>query len=412
MATITSSTLGELLKRLYASWEIEQLVNLTYPVLNECARKGSAQLGGSGFFFPVRSKAAEGHAYISESDDLPKGQQSTVLQATVSPTVHAGVVQLTGLSMAVSSGNAMSFARSFDENVQQTIEAMSAYKEGALFRDGSGQLTQFNGDPAASIGPHVVDDVGFLRPGMFVDIIDIADNTRHEQDLEIDSVDWPNRTVTFATALSAIVDDNDRIFIADSQEDAANPTVSKEPIGFEGSLIATGTYLGIDRSSVDNWRANVLTASSFFDEDILLRSRTRVTQESGIPLAGIASRFKCLTHPQQVDQLFKLAIPRIRYSGNEMFDLGNSENIKFGNTRFVTSYLNPTDKAYLGDFQYSQTLYTPNGELHIDTEYNGAALKWVPTKDVGLVFAKEYCAFIVRRPNSFVRIDTLSEPTR
>lgn len=411
MATITSATLGELLKRLYASWEIEQLVNLTYPCLGQCASKGSAQLGGSGFFFPVRVEAAEGHAYIDEDQDLPPGQQSTVLQATIAPTVHAGVVQLTGLSMSVSSGNAMAFARSFDENVQQTIEAMSAYKEGAFFRDGSGLLTAFNGAVATSAGPHTVDDVNHLREGMSVDLIDVADNTRHNTGIKIQSIDWVNRTVTFTASVAAAVDDNDLIYISGSQAASGAP-VSKEPVGLEASLIGTGVYLGIDRSVRSNWQANTLPASSFFDEDVLLRSRTRITQESGIPLAGMANRFKVVCHPQQVDVLFKLAIPRIRYSGNDKFDLGNDENVYFGRTPFLTSYLCPPALAYMGDWRLSQSLYTPNGELHIDTEYNGSTLKWVPTKDVGLVFVKEYHNFVVKAPNRFIRISALTEPSR
>ena len=412
MATITSASLGELLKRLYAPYEIENLVNLTYPVLKDCASKGSAALGGSGFFYPVRTASAEGHAYIDEDQDLPAARQSTVLQAVVQPTVHAGVVQLTGLSMAVSSGNAMSFARAFDENVQQTIEAMSAYKEGALFRDGSGLLTAFSTNPGQT-GALAVDDPNFLRPGMEVDIIDVSAFTRHETDLRIESVDWPNKTVTFDASIASAVEDNDEIYITDSQAGSGTGApINKEPIGLEGSLLATGSYLGIDRASVGNWQAQALTASAFFDEDILLRARTRVTQETGIPLGGFANRFKVLCHPMQVDTLFKLAIPRIRYSGNDQFDLGNDENVSFGRTKFVTSYLCPPAVAYLGDFQYSQSLFTPNGELHIDTEYNGSTLKWVTRKDVGLVFVKEYCAFAVKRPNAFVRISSLTEQTR
>ncbi len=129
-------------------------------------------------------------------------------------------------------------------------------------------------------------------------------------------------------------------------------------------------------------------------------------------LQRMARSFKCLTHPMQVDVLFKLAIPRIRYSGNDNFDLGNSDNVKFGNIPFITSYQAPAGTAYLGDFQYSKSLYTPNGELHVDTEYNGSSLKWVATKDVGLVFVKEYCAFAVTKPTCFARITSLTEPSR
>ena len=425
MAEITTATLGQLLKNLYASWEIEQLVNLTYPVLGQIASKGSAQLGGNGFFFPVRTQSAEGHAYISEDQDLPTAQQSTVRQAEVDPTVHAGVVQLTGLSMAISSGSAMAFARSFDENVQQTLEAMSAYKEGALFRSGDGVIATFNGAVATSAGPHTCDDVQFLRPGMQVAIFD--ESTRAGTDewihgsgsgatagrLTIESVDWPNRTVTFTAAVEAAVDDNDTVYIAGSQSEAdGTAPTTKEPLGLEASLLDSGTYLGIARGTYDNWKANLLTASGFFDEDILLRARSRITQETGIPLQAQSGRFKVVTHPTQVDVLFKLAIPKIRYSGNDKFDLGNDDNVYFGRTPFLTSYLCPSNTAYVGDWMYHQTLYTPNGELHIDTEYNGSALKWVATRDVGLVFAKEYCQFVNKRPNAFAKITSLTDATR
>jgi hypothetical protein len=413
MAAITTTVLGQLLKRLYAPWEIEQLVNLTYPVLNECAAKGNAQLGGAGFYFPVRTSPAQGHAYIAEDGELPTEHNTTVRQALVSPTVHAGVVKLTGLSMAVSSANAMAFARAFDENVQSTIESMSAYKEGVLFRDGTGILTRINTDPGTDT-TCTCDDVGFLREGMRVDILEDTDTTptrRTGNPYTIASISWPNKTVVMTTSFDAGVADNDRLYI-DSGQASSGDVASREPIGLEGSLLATGSYLGINRATYGAWQANVLTASAFLDEDILLRARTRLTQETGIPLAGLANRFKVLTHPNQVDVLFKLAIPRIRYSGNDKFDLGNSENVSFGRTKFITSYLCPTGTAYMGDFRYSQQLYTPNGELHIDTEYNGSTLKWVATKDQGLVFVKEYAAMAVKRPNAFVRILSLTQPTR
>lgn len=412
----TSAALDQLLKRLYPDWDIEQLVNLTYPVLADCAREGSASLGGSGFFFPVRTRSSEGHAYIGESSDLPTARLSTVRQAVVSPTVHAGVIELTGLAVDVSTSNAASFARAFDENTEQTIQAMSAYKEGAFFRDGSGQIGVFNGNPAATVGPHVLDDVAHLRIGMRVDITQ-SDNTLRHVANEVVDVDWVNRTVTFGTALDANVDDNGIIYITGSQDVSGGVGVAitpavREPLGLKASLLATGTYLGISRTDHPYWKASSMAVSGFLDEDVLLRARTRVTQVSGIPFQAMAGRFALVTHPQQVDVLFKLAIPRLRYTSADGIDLGNADNVKFGNIPIKTSYNAPVDEAYLGDWQYSQTLYTPNGKLHIDTEYNGSALKWVATKDVGLVFCKAYEQFVVKRPNAFIRLTALSTPSR
>jgi hypothetical protein len=414
MADITTSTLDELLKRTYAAWEIEQLINLTYPLLATCAAKGSAALGGAGFYFPVRNEAAEGHAYIDEDGNLPSGRYSVVRQATVPPKVQAGVVQLTGLSMAVSGSNAMAFAEAFDENVNQTLEAMSAYNEGVLFRDGTGVLAEFADDPDTSAGPHDMDDVGFLREGMYVDVIKAtASYDRYHTGIKIKSVDWVNQTVTFAdgTALDTNATTGDQLYLTGSQAASGQPD-SKEPIGLEGSLLDSGTYLGISRTDYVNWKSNVLNASAYLDEDILFRARTRVTQESGIGLAGISSRMKLVCHPSQANILFKLGLPRVRYSGTSGIDLGNSEEVKFGGIPVLTSYLCPMSVAYLGDWKYSKTLYTPGGELSIDTKYNGAALKWVATRDVGLVFARSYRALAVTRPNAFIRIHTLTEASR
>ena len=412
MATIDTSTAGELLKRLYADWDIQDLINLTHPALAIAAREGSAQLGGSGFYFPVRTKSNFGHAYISETDDLPTGRRSVVKQAVVSPTVHAGVVQLTGLSMAVSSGNSMAFARVFDENVQETLRSMAAYKEGALFRDGTGLLTQFNSTAPTSAGPHIMDDVAYLREGMYVDIIDETATTRHNEDLEIIDVNWVTRAVTFASAIAAGVADNDRLYIASSQASTGAP-VNKEPIGLAASVLASGTYLGIDRAADANWQSSAITVSALLDEDVLMRGRTRVTQESGIDLQSMARSFAVLTHPTQVDTLFRLAIPRVQYSGSgNAAELGYKDAPMFGNIKFLTSYQCPSNVAYLGDFSYNQSLYTPNGKLHIDTEYNGAQLKWVSSKDAGLVFMKEYCAFANKRPTAFCALRSLTDATR
>lgn len=411
MSTVTINSAGELLKRLYAPWEIEDLVNTTYPTLEFCASKGSAALGGDGFRFAVRNQSAEGIGYIAEDGDLPAGGQTEVLQATVQPKVFAGVVQLSGLSRAVSSGDAMAFARTFDENTRHTIDSMAAYKEGAMYRSGSGLLATLTATPVAAtnVTPVAVDDVGFFREGMKVDIKN--GNNTVVQSAEVVAVDWAARTLLFDSDFQGSVVNTDTIYLSGTQP-LTSVVTDREPGGFEDSMVTGGQYLGITRANAANWVASQITASSFLDEDILLRARTLITQESGVPISAMAGRFAAVTHPQQVDVLYKLAIPRVRYAGTSGIDLGNPDNLAFGGIPFKTSYQAPTDKVYMGDWMYHNSLYTPNGEMHIDTEYNGATLKWVSTKDVGLVFIKEYHNFALRKPTCFVRIDALTEPTR
>jgi hypothetical protein len=420
MATIDQTSLGELLKNVYAPWDIEELNNLTHPLLGEIAPTGSASLGGTGFFFPVRAESAEGHAYIDETQDFANlGRQSAVLQAQVDPTVQVGVVQLSGLSQSLSRGNAAAFAQAFDENVQQTLSSMSAYNEGVLFRSGNGILASIDVDPGAVAagtlwGNNSLDDVGYLREGMYIDIVDADGVTHHNGGARITQVDWVNETIAIDQALDAAVTTGDDIYITGSQQ-AGTAVSDKEPIGLARSIGDTTTeYLSIARSGANrwsNWIPLVQTESGFLDEEIVLRARTRITQESGIPFTAMSS-FAGVCHPQQTDVLFKLGIPRIRYAGGETIDLGNSANVVFGGMMFKTSYQCPTSLLYIGDWSKHNTLYAPGGELHIDTEYNGSAMKWVASKDVGLVFAKCYKALALRNPTCFIQINTLSTPTR
>lgn len=408
---ITSSTLGELLKRLYSPEDIQMLIQLVSETLDKCCKRGNAALGGSGFIFPVRPRSAHGHAYIGEGDDLPDPGQTTVLQAIVMPVSHYGVVKITGLARHISSNNAAAFAQGFEEQTSATLESMAWYDETAFFRDGSGVLTQFNGNPAATVGPHTVDDTAYLRPGMAVDVVGLSNFTRYNTKLVIQDVDWVNRTVTFESALAAGADDNDNIFITGSQATTGAPVV-REPYGLEASLASTGIFLGIDRGVVREWQARRIPASRPLDEELIQRARVFITQVTGIPLSGISSQYALLTHPNQAETLFKLVIPRIEYSMGGSFDLLNTSEVKLGNMPIITTPNCPSSKAYLGDWKYSQHLYVPGGELKMDDEHNNATLKWVANKDVGLVYFRSYHQFVVKKPNAFVVYDSLSELDR
>lgn len=414
MADISVSSLDELLKRLYASWEIEDLQNLTHPALATMWAEGSASLGGVGFYFPVRAQGNFAHAYIAEDGALPTGQVSTVRQAVVNPKVHAGVATLTGLSMAMSSGDAAAFARAYDENVQELLRSMTQYKEGVGFRDGFGKLATFVTEPDGALGAAdgelIFDDVSMVNVGMKCDVHDATLATIHDSALTVTNVDWATKSVTFDTDVDAAAATGDFLILDEANSAVAFTAGNEfEPIGVEGALLDSGTYLGVSRSTYPLWKSNTFAANSLFDEEVIQRARVRLTQASGIQLSAMSSRFKLVTHPMQAEILVRLAIPRVQYAGFSGVDVLNSTEVKVGGIPVITSYLAPANKAYLGDWKYAMSLHPPGGKMHIDTEFNGSALKWLAGFDRGQVFVKEYCALAVKRPNAFVRITGLTE---
>ena len=226
-------------------------------------------------------------------------------------------------------------------------------------------------------------------------------------------MDWANKQATFTAAVDATVTTGDILYLRDSQGPTGTAPVSREPDGLESALgSVAGSYLGISRANNGNWRANLITVSAPLDENFLLQGRTRIVQETGLQIQSIGGRLNLLCHQQQADQLFKLAIPRIRFAGTDMIDLGNSDEVKFGNIGIVTSHQCPPATAYLGDFAYFQRLYPPGGELHIDSELNGSALKWVSNKDVAAVLLKSYKNMVCKKLPAFVRFASITTPTR
>lgn len=409
---VLSSSLDEYTKRVYTSQRTETLMNITHPILPNVAPTGTERLGGSGFYGSARTRTHSGHAFIGENESLPTGGQTKGRQWVVMPVTQVGVTEGSGLSMAISSQDVMSFVRAYDENVDFMMQEMWTYREGAVFRDGSGLLATFVDDPGGSSpGPYAVSDVGYIRPGHVVDIIDATLTTRHELRCPVEVSDWVNKKLTFGRNITSAIDAGDRIFLSYSQADSG-ALVNKEPIGLAGSVAETGTYLGIDRSLEEGWRGSVLQADSFFNEDIWMRARTRIQQRTGRGIGSMGS-FAGVMHSQQLDVLFRLAMPRIQYQGGGPFNLGHNGNISFGNMDNIwTSHDVPPTTAWLGDFSKHKTCYAPGGELHIDSQFNGSAMKWVSGKDNWLVFAKSYFAWINTAPLYFVKVTNLSVPSR
>lgn len=410
---ILSTTLLEYLKRQYASWQVQDLLNLLHPALDFAAAEitSGIGLGGSGFFFPVRTRGSHPYAYISEGQALPAGGQSTIRQAVVAPTIFVGVIRIGGLAMAISAQDTMAFAKAFDENIEQTLRGMMSFKEGALFRDGSGLLATMVTDADGTVVEYTVDDVAYLEENMALDFIDASDGTRHATGVKVESIDWVNKKFTTATPLTADVDTGDLIYISGSQA-ATGAVVNKEPVGLAKSISATGTYLGIDRASEGNWRSSVLSTTGLPSEEHFTRLRTRIHQETGYSLAEMGTKFGCLTHPMQIDNLFRLSIPRVRYTAGEGFEQGHDGSFTFGGQKFYTSHKAPTTKIRMGDWGKHGSCFVPGHKLHIDSQFNGTQMKWRPDYDEAIVFAKEYGAFANLDPRCFGEIDGLSEQSR
>jgi hypothetical protein len=403
---ISNATLGEMTKRVYAPENIVELQNLEVPILRLIGEAPDKRLGGDGLYFAVDPSGDEGYGYTTDTGRIPDPQNEQIQQAKVTPTVLLGACRITGLARSITSQDVMAFARAYQFSMDKKLRRMSAYKESVLFRDGKGMLLQINEAIAVPATNTAVDmDTGvfsWVRRNMMVEFFNSAGLYKTGPH-KVADVDVVNQQVTFDSDFSALVANNDGMYLADTQPRSGG-LVEREPWGLEKAIATTGTYLDIDRATVPEWEGNVVDAAgNDLDEDRLLQAEQRVYILGGVSMGRIKD-FRLLIHPFQLRKYFELIIPRREFAGTS-FDAGYGR-LSWNGHEFLVTHNCPETTVWMGDFSQWQKFTAPNGDLQIDTTF-GSAIKWAPGFDAGLSYFREYMNYGIRRPVSWVKIEDL-----
>lgn len=405
---INQTTLGGLLKNVYAPEMVSEMQNLEVPILGTITEATDKRVGGEGLFFAVGMTGDEGYGYTAENAAIPDPQNEQVVQAKVNPKVFLGAVRITGLARAISSQDVMAFARGLQFHTDKKLRRMIAYKEGVLFRNGTGKLLEFNGAPADTSAPTSMDSGVFswVRRNMLVEFFNSGGTFKSGPHKVVD-VDVVNQTVTFDSDFFSDVADNDGMFLAGTQPKVGG-LIEREPLGLDAAVAATGTYLNIARTTHPEWEGNVVPAGGLdIDEDRLLQAEQRCYIVGGISM-GRVKDFRVLIHPFQLRKYYELILPRREYSGMS-FDAGYGR-LGWNGHEFMVTHNCQEDRFWMGDFSQWQTFTAPDGQLQIDTTF-GAPIKWAPGFDGGLLYWREYQNYAIRKPNAWVQCQNLGNVT-
>lgn len=407
MAGVNYSALGELLKRTYSSDVIAFQQNLMIPMSKFMKRATDAKsAGGAGLYFSVSLAGDENYGYDVDDAPLIAAGNELVKQALVSPKKFRGAFKITNFARAMAGGNDLSFADGLRYHVDMKLKRMLRYKEGALFRDGSGKLGQFNGGPSDTTTATAVNTPGAnaFRTGMLVDVLDTSTGAKKVSGAQVTAVDRLGNTVTFGTNFASLVGASDGLYISGTQPATGGP-VSREITGLDAAIASSGTYLGILRSSYPDWSGNTFSASSaFLDEDMLRRAEEEIRVVGGVDFNGA----QIAIHPNQKRILDGLAVSRMRYAGGGQHDL--KPDATWGDQELIVSDQCPSTTVYVGDFSYFQWFYSPDGEMRLD-DTGGDTIKWLPGYDAACGFWREWAECAVRKPNAFVKITSLADVT-
>jgi hypothetical protein len=229
-------------------------------------KRTTREVSGNVFTHPAQTGHSQGIGPAAHTADLPTPGHMHWINPQWSPKPHRGRIRVYGLPIAETRNNQGAYMRIWATEMRDIMKAyMSDYNRECL-GDGRGALA-YLGSAQDSLNPNVLGYQGpngshMLALGMRTDLIDATDNkTPLVQSAEVTS--WGKTQVTLDAAPSGSAADD--YFVRAGSIDSSDGTC----YAFHGlhGIVATtnpavGNFGGIDRTTEELWRAQVLSAGN------------------------------------------------------------------------------------------------------------------------------------------------------
>lgn len=404
MASVDSTTINNLLKRVYSKDDVENLQNMaaeTWPKLTKSSQKPN----GQGLYGGALSQGNQrGQGSQNELEALRTPEYQVPQQWTVAPKIFTHTVRLSGLSMEIAHGNEDSFADNLTFQMDNGIKDATKDLNAQSFRDGSGKIAQVNG--AVSGSTSLIFDNGIpthFRVGMYIDVINSG--VKEIDSIKISDVNFSTNTVTLASAQTCT--DDMWVYREDTNDNA--PTDGKEQAGFpritdDGTDFST--YEGITRNGagyVPAWKGlEIAAGSANLSDDLLQRA---VAQQ--LIYAGTKPK-KMISNTSQMRKYLSLTLPSVEYSQKENRDTGMTGKLAWNGIPWTIDTDCGFDEIYLYDPEYVKRFDVY--DLKYDSR-GGGVVKWDPGYDAYVAYAKYYGNIGTNNPRGMIRITGLATPT-
>lgn len=248
----TMATANNILKEIYEPKIREQLANWNRVTkrMEQSAENITSEAGGKYVVFAVHVKRNQGIGARNEMEALPVAQNQGFAQARVQMAYLYGSIRLSGQTFELATSNAQSFASVVDQEVEGV--------QTDLKRDTNRQyFGTFLGTIATSTGAYAVNTmtVAFVMPYVEVgEVIDIYDSTGV-------TLKATGRNITAITATTIVFDGAAVATGATGDIIVRTGNVSREVIGFQDIVKATGILYNLDPATTPVWAATTNTNS-------------------------------------------------------------------------------------------------------------------------------------------------------
>lgn len=223
------------------------------------ARESEAiEFAGRQWIIPHHISRNEGLGAIAEGGPLPVAGQQGYEDMKDTIKHNVGVIRLTRFAIKLSNRNAAAFLKLLEGETKGAVNDLRKDIGRQAYGNSTGSLAAVTADGANTV---TVDSVQYLRVGMFIDLIDVTNDTVLAANRQITGIVESTKVVTYSGA-DATATTNHRLCRTGSW---------KKEINGLGNLISdTGTVHGVDSTLAANiWHRSTLRdgGAQTFNED-------------------------------------------------------------------------------------------------------------------------------------------------
>lgn len=396
--------MGDILMRRYVTDFIAQAQQLSAPLYSQLAVDSNFTPTGDGAYFAIRLDGNEsGGGWRGTDDDtIPSAGNERVKQHRVRPKKFYYTCSFSGLAEAVAGrGGEDAFAAVITDGISTAIKRAGANFEVTYLRgDGTGRLTNVNGNQAASTTLNV-DDARPFRTGQVLVFLNNSTGLNQAGPVTVTGRSVASATVSLSQAVT--VTDNDGIYISGEQSEAAPPS-EITALGLPAIVNNTGTIYGLNRTSYPVLQSKVIAAGSVaLDESLLRRLRTQLLTETDV---GSTEGFGFICNYGQFDRYTEISLPFRRFNDMRL-DLGADVALQtHEGMPFWLSWAALPDEIFMVRRDaIKRGVVRP---LSIDPRVN---LAWQPGLDSFTTLLKMYAENVCRNVNQTARLTGLTVPS-
>lgn len=242
----TLSTLDSILKNQYIG-PLREQVNYDV-VLLDMLDKDQDSVVGKNFTVPLHIGGNEGFAAVAEGGTLP-GAGAQQYKETIIPMRYVySQIELTGPTIKAAKSDAGAFVRAVDSEMKGAAKDFKRQLNRMFWNDGTGVLTACGTTTGSTTV--VVASTKYIRPGMLVDVIVMANGTTGTGATGRSVVSVTDATHFIISGAAITTDNTFGVYISGSR--------GIEVMGLQGICSTSLAIQNLDPATYAWWKANVL----------------------------------------------------------------------------------------------------------------------------------------------------------